>query len=78
MEFQKKKIKFINQENLSFSYRENDRFGFNNEDKLWDLKKIDSVFIGDSFTYGADVNYYESFVEFYKENVERTINLGCG
>ena len=74
----KKKIKFLNQENLSFSFRENDRFGFNNEDKLWNLEKINSVFIGDSFTYGADVNYFESFVELYKKNVEATINLGCG
>lgn len=32
-----------------------DRFGFRNQDKLWD-QKIDAVFIGDSFTHGACVN----------------------
>ena len=46
----KKKIKYINTENLSFSYRNNDRYGFNNIDEVWDLENIDTVFIGDSFT----------------------------
>lgn len=74
----KKDIKFTNQENLSFSYRMNDRYGFNNEDSIWDKKKINSVFIGDSFTYGADVNYNENFVEIYKKSTGSGLNLGCG
>ena len=74
----KKDIKFKNEENFSESFRKSDRYGFNNEDKYWDTKKLNSVFIGDSFTYGADVNYYESFVDIYRKKVGPTINLACG
>ena len=74
----KKKIKFKNQENLSISFRESDRFGFNNQDDLWNFNNLNSVFIGDSFTYGADVNYFESFVEMYRKKENLTINLSCG
>ena len=33
-----------------------DRFGFRNDDALWDSKKRDIVLIGDSFTHGACVS----------------------
>ena len=72
-----KNKKFINTLNGSVSYRPNDRYGFNNDNKVWDLKKIHSVFIGDSFTYGADVNYFESFVAQYQNTFKSSINLGC-
>ena len=41
-------------------------------------RKINTIFIGDSFTYGSDVNYDENFVEIYKKSINQTLNLGCG
>ena len=73
----KKKIVFFNKENSKIDYRNNDKYGFNNENKIWS-NKINTVFIGDSFTYGIDVNYDENFVEIYKKSNGETLNLGCG
>jgi hypothetical protein len=39
-----------------FSIYDSDRYGFNNPDQYWDVKEIDYLFIGDSFTHGACVN----------------------
>ena len=72
-----KKILFLNKENSNIGYRENDRYGFNNDNEIWD-EKINTIFIGDSFTYGSDVNYDENFVEIYKKSINQTLNLGCG
>ena len=73
----KKKIIFFNKENSNIGYRNNDRYGFNNENKIWN-DKINTIFIGDSFTYGVDVNFDENFVEIYKKSIDKTLNLGCG
>ena len=50
-------IKTINcNENGYYSILKSDRYGFNNPDKEWDKKKIDFIFVGDSFVYGDCVN----------------------
>lgn len=51
------KIKTIycNENNKQINYM-SDRYGFRNEDKEWDNKKIDVVLIGDSFAQGACVD----------------------
>ena len=72
----KKKIIFLNKENSKIGYRNNDRYGFNNENEIWN-DKINTIFIGDSFTYGVDVNFDENFVEIYKKANGKTLNLGC-
>ncbi len=74
----KKEIQFINSENFSYSFKDNDRYGFNNNDEVWDKRKIHSIFLGDSFAHGADVNLNENFVELYKKKFNPTINLACG
>ncbi len=43
-------------ENGYFSFYKSDRYGFNNNDHIWDKEIIDYVLIGDSFTQGACVN----------------------
>ena len=56
---------------------DSDRYGFNNEDEVWDEEKIDFIFVGDSFTAGACVqkgeNIPDNFKKITKKNV---INLG--
>ena len=59
-----------------FSKYYSDRYGFNNDDELWD-KEIDIVTIGDSFTHGACVNYPHTFAG--NLNIKfNTLNLGYG
>lgn len=59
-----------------------DRYGFNNNDKIYDKKDIDSVFIGDSFLHGACVNNKDNLISnlksttFFKE--KNILNLGYG
>ena len=59
-----------------------DRFGFNNNDKIYDTKNINSVFIGDSFLHGACVNNKSNlisnlrFSSFFKG--KNILNLGYG
>ena len=43
-------------ENGYFSFYNSDRYGFNNNDSVWDEKTIEYLLIGDSFTQGACVN----------------------
>ena len=47
-------------ENGYFSMFASDRFGFSNKDNNWNLKNIDLLLVGDSFTYGACVNYKDT------------------
>ena len=57
-----------------------DRFGFNNDDKIFEKKEIHSVFIGDSFLHGACVNNKDNLIsnlrstKFFKE--KNILNLG--
>jgi hypothetical protein len=55
-----------------------DRFGFNNDDAIWDNKKIDILLIGDSFIYGNCVKTDESGFAHYIEKFtnKKTLNLG--
>jgi len=55
-----------------------DRFGFNNEDEIWDNKKIDILLIGDSFVFGDCVKKDESGFSNYFEKLtnKKTLNLG--
>lgn len=56
-----------------------DRFGFNNPDSVWDrAEPAPVVFIGDSFTYGADVPFDAGFVDRVRKAMPGTVNLGCG
>ena len=55
-----------------------DNHGFKNPFD-WDSKtSVDYIFIGDSFTYGADVAHEEAFADLFRNRFPLTINLGCG
>lgn len=43
-------------ENGYYSIYQSDRYGFNNQDNIWDKKEIEYLAVGDSFTHGACVN----------------------
>ena len=59
-----------------------DRFGFNNDDKVYEKKDIHSVFIGDSFLHGACVNNVDNLISNLRStkffNEKNILNLGYG
>ena len=71
-----KKTVFCN-ETGKWSIFDSDRFGFNNEDQVWDEEKIEFIFIGDSFTAGACVQKGENIPDNFKKITNKNvINLG--
>ena len=54
---------------------ESDRYGFRNDDAVWDLDKIDNLFIGDSFTVGYCVPESDHFIRL-AESYGSTLRLG--
>ncbi len=46
-----------------YSFFNSDRFGFRNDDRYWDKKELDLVFVGDSFGLNACVNKSNTVVE---------------
>jgi hypothetical protein len=55
-----------------------DRFGFNNDDRLYEHREIDFLLIGDSFTQGMCVNYNDTFQGNFNKKNFKTISLGYG
>ena len=60
-----------------FSKYKSDRFGFNNNNDLWETEIIDAVTIGDSFAHGECVNYNDTIAGklINKYNL-KALNLG--
>ncbi len=52
-----------------------DRYGFRNEDALWD-ETIDVVVVGDSFVQGACMNEDDHLISALRSNWPKTLNLG--
>ncbi len=71
-------VKLVNKFSNRETTENTDNFGFKNSNKWSTDDKINFVFIGDSFTYGADVAHYEGFVDYFSKINPRTINFGCG
>ena len=66
-------------ENGKMSEYVSDRYGFNNEDKIWDYKKIDVLMLGDSFAHGACVDEDENLLyHLSNDPKKKIINLGYG
>lgn len=62
-----------------FSIGKTDRYGFNNPNDVWDVATGQGImFVGDSFTYGADLPFGESFVDMVRGDGFPVFNLGCG
>ena len=61
----------------TFSFYNSDRYGFNNNDSVWDEKTIEYLLIGDSFTQGACVNPEKNFAgNLSKISNASVLNLG--
>ena len=66
-------------ENGYYSIDQSDRYGFNNEDYLWDLDQVDIIILGDSYAYGECVNRENNFATqiSHLKNLN-VLNLGYG
>ena len=66
-------------ENGYYSVYKSDRYGFNNDDDVWNKKDINTLLIGDSFIHGACVNRKDTIANNLKIlSKEEVINLGMG
>ena len=66
-------------ENGYYQIIKTDRYGFNNDDEIWNNNKFDFVFIGDSFTQGACVNKPDDIFSQFEILANQTVlNLGYG
>ena len=60
-----------------FTTYKSDRYGFNNNDNLWNEKKIDYVLVGDSFVHGACVHNQDNISnQIMKISKKKSLNLG--
>lgn len=64
------------QENREFLVYKTDRYGFHNNDALWDIPQWQAAFVGDSFVQGACVNSEKNFVRVYETQHGTSANLG--
>ena len=62
-------------ENNGWQNYQTDRFGFRNNDLVWDESIIENLFIGDSFTVGYCVPEEDHFIRVFEEN-SKTLRLG--
>ena len=62
-------------ENNGWQNYQSDRFGFRNNDLVWDESFIENLFIGDSFTVGYCVPEENHFIHIFEEN-GKTLRLG--
>lgn len=66
-------------ENGYYTTYNSDRYGFNNNDEIWNEKKIDYILIGDSFTHGACVNRPDNISSVLSTIKNKNVlNLGYG
>ena len=68
---------FTCNENGYYPIIKTDRYGFYNNDKIWN-DNIDEVFLGDSFTAGSCVNIEDNIISNYQNNLnnKNILNLG--
>ncbi len=60
----------------TYSIYKSDRYGFNNDDNIWDSEDLDFVLIGDSFTHGACVTRDQNIAGKLISLGYKTLNLG--
>ncbi len=68
-----KKTIFCNEKD-EFVFYKSDRYGFNNNDKLWD-SEVEIILMGDSFGHGACVNTSKNIAGQLNENNISTLNV---
>tara|TARA_B110000003_G_C16578778_1_gene507213 strand:+ start:42 stop:1175 length:1134 start_codon:yes stop_codon:yes gene_type:complete len=73
--FSKSKLVFCNESGM-FSTYTSDRYGFNNNDDIYE-EKIHNIFLGDSFTQGACVSRSDNIISNYSRiSNQQSLNLG--
>jgi hypothetical protein len=55
-----------------------DRFGFRNDDRLWDATRVDVVLIGDSYTHGDCVEEADTIAGQITRSSRSVLNLASG
>lgn len=63
-------------ENGTWSTYKSDRYGFNNDDRLYDYPKITALLVGDSFAHGACVGQEDNIAGQLIKLGKPTLNLG--
>lgn len=58
--------------------RSSDKYGFNNPKDQWRGGQTRVMAVGDSFTFGADIQFGYSFIDLIRKEVGLLVNLGCG
>ena len=53
-----------------------DEHGFNNDDQVWQLDRLDVAALGDSFAHGYCVSRDKNFVDLIRQQRPATLNLG--
>lgn len=71
-----KKFTIFCQESNYLSEYTSDRYGFNNNDNLYDENDIDFLLIGDSFAHGMCVNYGDTFQGNFNKKNYKSISFG--
>jgi len=56
---------------------ESDRYGFHNENEVWDQSSVEIVALGDSFTQGWCVQPEETYINRIRSKYPSTLNLGA-
>lgn len=66
-------------ENGYYATYKSDRYGFRNDDQIWDKKSIEYLILGDSFAIGECVNSDSTIQSLLKRNYNKnSISLGFG
>ena len=50
-----------------------DKYGFRNENKIWDESNLDFLFLGDSFGIGSCVNYQNEMSYLLHKNTNKNV-----
>ena len=72
-------ITIFNNEFGYYEHYKSDRYGFNNNDYLWENEDYKFVFVGDSFVHGAGIKNENNLAGIFKKKTKiEVLNLGIG
>ena len=68
----------IQSKNKTESIIQLDKFGFRNNNKVWESSTINTLILGDTTAFGEDVSDHKLFSNIMNENHGSVVNLSCG
>jgi len=68
----------IQSKNKTESIIQLDKFGFRNNNKVWESSTINTLILGDSTAFGEDVSDHKLFSNIMNKNHGSVVNLSCG